>query len=153
MQFRFRYPVLFLLALAALGAHPASAMSLKECSGKYQQAKNAGTLNGRNWYAFRAGECGIGPEDDTAANGPAAVAEPAALKAAASPPAVAPAGLSLPAAIDPKYSAEKPARARLHTCADAYRAHKKAGTLGGLKWIQKGGGFYSLCNRKLKGGA
>jgi hypothetical protein len=154
MQSRFGYPVLFLLASVLLAANPASAMSSKECSEKFQQAKNAGTLAGRNWYAFRTAECGIATSGDAAGSGPKSAVEPVAAQAARPVAAVAaPAGLSLPSAIDPKYSAEKPARARLHTCADAYKAHKRAGTLAGLKWIQKGGGFYSLCNRKLKVGA
>lgn len=154
MQSRSGSAVLFLLPLVLFAAQPAKAMTSKECSERFQQAKNAGTLAGRNWYDFRAAECGIGPGGDAAASGTKAVAEPAAVKTT-TPAATAdmPTGLSLPSAIDPKYSAEKPARARLHTCADAYKAHKRAGTLAGLKWIQKGGGFYSLCNRKLKVGA
>lgn len=39
----------------------------------------------------------------------------------------------------------------MHTCLDQYYVLKDANALGGLKWIQKGGGFYSLCNAKLKG--
>jgi hypothetical protein len=39
----------------------------------------------------------------------------------------------------------------MHTCLDQYYANKDADALGGLKWIQKGGGFYSLCNARLKG--
>ncbi len=120
-------------------------MTLKECSVKYQDAKKAGQLNGRNWYQFRAAECGIG--QDTGADG-----KPVAEKLVAAPPKAPPAGPlpTMPSVIDPKYASEKASKARLHTCADAYRAHKKAGTLNGLRWIQKGGGFYSLCNRKLK---
>ncbi len=39
----------------------------------------------------------------------------------------------------------------MHTCLDSYNAAKAAGTLGGMKWIEKGGGYYSACNRQLKG--
>ena len=39
----------------------------------------------------------------------------------------------------------------MHTCVDSYRAAKANNALGGLKWIQKGGGYYSLCNARLKG--
>ena len=35
---------------------------------------------------------------------------------------------------------------------DQYYANKENDSLGGLKWIQKGGGFYSLCNARLKAG-
>jgi hypothetical protein len=37
----------------------------------------------------------------------------------------------------------------MDTCLDQYRANK-AGN-GNLKWIQKGRGYYSQCNSKLKG--
>jgi hypothetical protein len=39
----------------------------------------------------------------------------------------------------------------MHTCLDAYNAAKAGGTLGGTKWIEKGGGYYSACNARLKG--
>ncbi|ENT79120.1 hypothetical protein H721_00651 [Brucella ovis IntaBari-2006-46-332] len=39
----------------------------------------------------------------------------------------------------------------MHTCLDQYHALKDANALGGLKWVQKGGGYYSLCNARLKG--
>ncbi len=153
---------LCLVALALFVSGPAEAMTLKECSVKYQDAKKTGTLNGQNWSDFRSAQCGMGKavqEVAATAATPAAPADPAtAQPAAAAPaspkqaaaPAPAPANLSLPSVIDPKYAAEKPSKARLHTCADAYRVAKKAGSLQGFRWIQKGGGFYSLCNRKLK---
>jgi hypothetical protein len=50
-----------------------------------------------------------------------------------------------------KYSNETPGKARMHTCLDQYYANKDADTLNGLRWIQKGGGYYSLCNAQLKG--
>ena len=36
----------------------------------------------------------------------------------------------------------------MHTCLDQYNANKAN---GGLNWIQKGGGYYSECNKRLKG--
>ena len=30
------------------------------------------------------------------------------------------------------------------------RSHKAANATGGLRWIQKGGGYWSECNKKLK---
>jgi hypothetical protein len=39
------------------------------------------------------------------------------------------------------------------TCLDQYRVNKTNGGNGGLKWIQKGGGYYSECNKRLKGQA
>jgi hypothetical protein len=37
------------------------------------------------------------------------------------------------------------------TCLDQYKANKADNMNGGLRWIQKGGGYYSMCNRHLKG--
>ena len=41
----------------------------------------------------------------------------------------------------------------MHTCVDQYNANKATNANGGLKWIQKGGGYYSECSKKLKGAA
>ncbi len=72
---------------------------------------------------------------------------------AAPPPSAPPASAgapTFPAAIAPKYATQTPGRARLHTCLDQYHANKTAHADGGLKWIQKGGGYYSQCLKKLK---
>jgi hypothetical protein len=53
--------------------------------------------------------------------------------------------------VNSKYSSESAGKARMETCLDQYRANKAANGNGGLKWIQKGGGYYSQCNAKLKG--
>jgi hypothetical protein len=79
----------------------------------------------------------------------------ASLVTAAAQPA-APAGkgnVVFPPAVSSKYSKESAGRARMHTCRDQYNANKKTGGNGGLKWIQKGGGYYSECNKHLKGAA
>jgi len=144
---------------------PALALTTQECSAKYQAAKTGGTLNGQKWNDFRKANCGA---DATAA--PAAAATPAAAPAAAAPKeakkeaapkeaakeaATAPAAPSGPAvfpnAVDPKYSKETAGKARMHTCVDQYNANKTTNGNGGLKWIQKGGGYYSECTKHLKG--
>jgi hypothetical protein len=59
-----------------------------------------------------------------------------------------------PQAISPKYASESAGKGRLHTCLDQYNANKAAGGgagNGGMKWIEKGGGYYSACNKGLKG--
>ena len=72
----------------------------------------------------------------------------------AAPAAPAPTGnVVFPTAISPKYSNERASRARLHTCRDQYRANKANGGNGNLKWIQKGGGYWSQCNKRLKSAA
>ena len=53
----------------------------------------------------------------------------------------------------PKYSKETAGKARMHTCVDQYNANKATNGNGGMKWIQKGGGYYSECSKKLKGAA
>ncbi len=66
------------------------------------------------------------------------------------PTMAAPAGVTFPKAINAQYASESAGKARLHTCVDAYHVAKSANSLGGLKWIQQGGGYYSLCNAALK---
>ncbi|ACL55791.1 hypothetical protein [Methylobacterium nodulans] len=69
------------------------------------------------------------------------------------PAATAPAGAVFPTAIAPKYEKEPPGKARQQTCLDQYHANKAAGGAGngGLNWIQKNGGYWSECNKRLKG--
>lgn len=137
------------LAVATFAA-PAQALTAQECSAKYQAAKTAGTLGSQTWNDFRKTQCGA---DAAAAPSDAAKTKSAAKdapKTAAAP--AAPAGPAVfPSAIAPKYSSEKPSKARMHTCVDQYNANKATNANGGLKWIQKGGGYYSQCNKRLKG--
>ena len=81
-------------------------------------------------------------------------AKPPAPKTAAAPAMPMPAGNAVfPSAVDPKYSKESAGKGRMHTCVDQYNANKAGNGNGGLKWIQKGGGYYSECNKRLKGAA
>lgn len=135
---------------------PAQALTAQECSAKYQAAKTAGTLNGQKWNDFRKAECGA-DATATPAAAPAAPAVPAAPKATEAKPAAAPAApvgnAVYPSAVDPKYSKESAGKGRMHTCVDQYNANKASNANGGMKWIEKGGGYYSECNKKLKGTA
>jgi len=136
---------------------PAQALTAQECSAKYQAAKSAGTLNGQKWNDFRKAQCGA----DAAAAPAAAPAAPAApkeaeakpKKAAAAPAAApAPSGPAIfPIAVDPKYSKESAYKQRFKTCVDQYNANKATNANGGLKWVVKGGGYWSECDKKLKG--
>jgi hypothetical protein len=132
---------------------PAQALTVQECSAKYQAAKTAGTLNGQKWNDFRKAECGADAAAAPAAAPAAAEAKPAAApKSAAAPAAPVPAGNAVfPSAVDPKYAKDTPGKGRMLTCVDQYKANKATNANGGLKWIQKGGGYYSECNKKLKG--
>jgi len=154
------------LALSCAAAGPAAALTSTECSAKYQEAKKAGTLGSMKWNDFRKAECGAAPEvAPTTVQNPlapgAAKATPSTTPPTAAKPAPAPgpapsatAGSAVfPKAVDPKYASESPGKARQHTCLDQYNANKAAGGTGngGLNWIQKGGGYYSECNKRLKG--
>jgi hypothetical protein len=138
-------------------AQPAQALTTKECSAKYQAAKTAGTLNGQKWNDFRKAECGADAAATPAAAPAAAPPAPAVPKATEAKPAApaAPVGNAVfPTAVDPKYANEKPGLAREHTCSEQWKANKAANTTGGMKWNQKGGGgYYSECNKRLKGAA
>jgi hypothetical protein len=97
--------IITLVGVAVLSGLPsAQALTMKECSAKYEAAQQGGTLQGM-----------------------------------------------FPTAVSPKYAHESPGKARLHTCLDQYNAGKSNNTLGGLKWIEKGGGYYGECNKRLKG--
>jgi hypothetical protein len=153
------------LAALALTA-PAQALTRQECSAKYQAAKTAGTLSGQSWNDFRKAQCAADAAAAPAATPAAAPAAPAAAPAApaapkqakkeaapaAAPAAPMPVGNAVfPTAVDPKYANQKPGLAREHTCADQWKANKAANTTGGMKWNAKGGGYYSECNKRLKG--
>jgi hypothetical protein len=151
----FRAKLLCVAAVSGIAAFaaiaPAQALSSQECSAKYKQAKAAGTLNGQKWNDFRKAECGAG---STAAAAPAtAPAAPAARPApkTAAAPAVPVGNATFPSAVDPKYAKESAGKARQHTCLDQYKANKAGNGNGGMKWIMKGGGYYSECNKRLKG--
>jgi hypothetical protein len=98
------------------------APSVTGCGLKYLTAEVAGKLKGRKWKEFREEECG-------------AVTTQAVF----------------PSAIAPKYSGESPDKARTLTCADQFTANKATNANDGLKWIEKGGGYYSECVSRLKG--
>jgi hypothetical protein len=141
------------LAMLA-AAMPAQALTMQECSAKYKAAQTAGTLNGQKWNDFRKAECGSDAAATPAAPKAAEVKPAAAPKPAATTAAPAPMGDAVfPKAVDPKYSKESEGKARMHTCVDQYNANKAGNANGGLKWIQKGGGYYSECTKKLKGSA
>ena len=161
-----RAKILGAIAMSGLAAlamtSQANALTAQECSAKYKAAKAAGTLADQKWNDFRKAQCGAdAAAAPAAAPGAAPAAEPkeaakkeskkeakeAAAPAAPSGPAV------YPNAVDSKYSKETAGKARMHTCLDQHNANKASNGNGGMKWIQKGGGYYSECSKKLKGAA
>jgi hypothetical protein len=158
-----------LLATAAMvvltWSIPAHALSMHECGAKYRAAQTAKSLNGMSWKEFRKAECGAdaaaapsGASSNTDSGTPAVAASPYDTAAPSKSKRVyntAPAGSStdaaFPSAVSPKYAGKSAGKARMLTCLDQYQANKTANQNGGLKWIQKGGGYYSMCNKHLKG--
>jgi hypothetical protein len=163
------------LALAAMAvivscalAGSANAESIKkQCSEKYKAAKAANTLGGQNWNQFYK-QCEAqlkGTPAPTAAPAaapapapvpaptpaPAPAAAPKKEKASPYPAPVATGPVVFPKAIDPKYASLSAGKGREKTCLDQYHANKTTNSNGGLKWIEKGGGYYSQCNKHLKG--
>ena len=165
MQYRISMGALGAVAALLLIGTSANALTMKECSAKYKTAQTAGTLNGMKWNDFRKAECGTDAAAAPAATAPApktTAAAPAAKTTTGSAPAArtttgsAPAAKPIesgnavfPSAVSAKYSSESAGKARMHTCLDQYKANKTSGGNGGLVWIQKGGGYYSECNKRL----
>ncbi|HEY2247889.1 MAG TPA: hypothetical protein VGH70_10630 [Bradyrhizobium sp.] len=106
------------------GTAKKSAISTPACSVKFLEAKVAGNLNGKKWTDFRREVCG---EHETTA--------------------------VFPTAIAPKYESEKDLdKARTKTCADQFTTNKATNGNGGLKWVEKDGGYYAECVSRLKEG-
>lgn len=141
------------LVLAALGAVPASAaVSSKDCHAKFDAAKKAGTLGNKTYADFKKSDCAAAAASSSSATtaGASSATKPAASSAAAPKPVAN--GPVFPTAIKAAYASEPVSKGRLHTCVDQYRANKATNSNGDLKWIQKGGGYWSQCDHKLGGG-
>ena len=101
-----------------------SAISTPACYVKFLETKVAGKLNGKKWTEYRREVCG---EHETTA--------------------------IFPTVIAPKYTNEKDLdKARTRTCADQFTANKASNATGGLKWVEKDGGYYAECINRLKDG-
>ena len=148
--------IVFIVTIASIPTWTAtaSALSLQECSAKYKAAKSAGTT--MKWNEFRKAECSDAAATPAAGPAPTTAAAPKATKndrasTASTPPSAAAGRAVFPSAVSPKYSKESEGKARMHTCLDQYNANKADNGNGGMKWIEKGGGYYSECNKRLKG--
>jgi hypothetical protein len=144
------------VAVLAFQGTSAQALTMTECSAKYKAAKTDGSLNGMKWNDFRKAQCGTdaGAAAPAAAPASSTASAPAAAPAPAPAPSAAPVAVGnavFPSAVSSKYSSDSAGKARMLTCLDQYHANKAGTGNGGLKWIQKGGGYYSECNKRLKG--
>lgn len=132
-------------AFAIACSAPSHALTMKECSTKYRAAQSAGALQGMTWNDFRKAQCGAG----AAKFAPSETARPTKRGTAGALPARFTNAL-FPTAVDRRYANQSAGKARMRTCLDQYHANKASNGNGGLKWIEKGGGYYSECNRRLK---
>ncbi|MCX2560922.1 hypothetical protein OQ252_05845 [Acetobacter farinalis] len=176
---RIALATLALSCATALSAPAAHALSSKECHASFAAARTAGTLDGQSYKQFKAAKCDAAATPATtpapaaapaeaaktavttpaaAATAPAAAsaaapaATPAAAAPAAAPAAATTAGVVFPSAIAPQYAKLSAGKGRMKTCLDQYNANKTTNGNANLKWIQKGGGYYSQCNTHLKAG-
>src|SRR5690349_6664951 len=101
-------------------AAPANALTMAECSTKYNAAKDAGTLAGQTWNQFRKAQCGT----DAAATTDTKPAD--TKKAAETKPAKAAKAAAADAGAAKGLTAKE--------CSAKYQAAKAAGTLNGMKW-------------------
>ncbi len=148
---------LFVGLAVALSVASASAQdgSMKACGEKWQAAKAANATQGATWPKFLV-ECRAGLAAAAATSGTGAMkAQPAAASAASAPPVnptMAGPLPTFPAAVPAKFAELRPAQARQKACSEQYQANKAQNANGGLRWLEKGGGYWSLCNKRLKAG-
>ncbi|MFT8718238.1 hypothetical protein [Acetobacter sp.] len=141
-----------------------AAVTAKECHAQFKAAKEGGTLGTQTYKEFKAAQCAGSeaeaddkadtPAKTDAAATPAAAEEKTAATKASEKKSSAPAytgNAVFPSKVSSKYSSLSAGKARMKTCVDQYNANKATGANAGLKWIQKGGGYYSVCNKHLKG--
>src|SRR5947207_6330462 len=98
------------LAAACFAVAPANALTTKECSVKYQAAKEAGTLGDMKWNDFRKTHCAANAGDDQPA------AKPSKTKKATTTENDQQTGLTS------------------KQCSAKYQAAKEADMLNGMKW-------------------
>ncbi|RUT25120.1 hypothetical protein C0V97_12900 [Asaia sp. W19] len=152
-----------LLGGVAVASPSAMALSAKECHAKFQAAEKAGTLNGQKYKDFKAAQCGDvstaaaqqampAQEKEAATDKKVTTEAPASPGAgiASKPSTTASGNVVFPTSVSTAYAKLSPGKARMKTCLDQYHANQQSGGNGDLKWIQKGGGYYSQCNAKLK---
>src|SRR5882757_5727271 len=106
-------------------AAPANALTMAECSTKYNAAKDGGTLAGQTWNQFRKAQCGT---DAAAATTPAKATDTKAAATTATDTKPAKKTKTAAAADD----AAKGLTSK--ECSAKYQAAKSGGTLNGMKW-------------------
>lgn len=155
-----------LVSGSLLAGNAAHAVSSKECHQQFTAAKKAGNVKGQSFKEYKAANC---KDNDAVKNSSkkeeakkSEVSKETNVKKdssdkKATTKEVASSSVAsdavFPNAVDAKYAKEKEGAARMHTCLDQYHANKASNKNGNLKWIQKGGGYYSECIKHLKAGS
>jgi hypothetical protein len=147
---------LIVLTAAALPSHAiAQTKTAAACRAEWRANKADNQAKGITEKAYVA-QCRAGAapaQTTTAPPAPPPPTQPAPTTRTrpAAPPPAATGNAVFPSAVSSKYSSDSAGKARFYTCLDQYRANKANGGNGGLKWIEKGDGYYSECNKRLKG--
>lgn len=134
---------------AAVAAPASGKMSFFACHKEFQSAKKSGTLNGQNYAAFKAAHCANNAEAKAPEEAPKKDAKTTSAPAAP----VASGNVVFPNGVSSEFASLSAGKGRQKTCLKQYNANKANGGNGTLKWIQRGGGYYSQCNSRLKGSA
>lgn len=153
------------LSNAALAQEPSAAPEnlMKACGDKWRTVREVETTKGVTWPQFLAA-CRAQASAPTATGDAKREANrEASREAPASPVPASPAPAKpsrqaalvggtpiFPQDIATRHASERLALGRQRTCADQFKANKSADANGGLKWIEKGGGYWSRCNAHLK---
>ncbi len=160
-----RIAVVAVLALGASSLIGQSALAqeapsrenlMKACGDKWRTVRETEKSKGVTWPQFLS-SC---REQASASNSPPASRAPrneasrdSSKDAPARPSrqaAVASSRPVFPQDVAARHASERPALGRQRTCADQFKTNKSLDANGGLKWIEKGGGYWSLCNAHLK---
>lgn len=127
---------------------------MKACGDKWRTVRDVEGPKGVTWPQFLSRCRAETASAAGAARPPAGAAKVDALKETAAKPAKTPAPVVstpvFPEVVSPRHTSERPALARQRTCADQFKANKATGGNAGLKWIERGGGYWSKCNAHLK---
>lgn len=134
---------------------------MKACGDKWRTVRDAETAKGVTWPQYlsacraQASAASVPPATGEAkkeanrSSGQETPAKPAPAKPERQA-ALGGAGPVFPQDVASRHASERPALGRQRTCADQFKANKSADANGGLKWIEKGGGYWSRCNAHLK---
>jgi hypothetical protein len=136
---------------------PRTENAMKACGDKWRAVREVESPKGVTWPQFlascraqMAGATTASPSRESTSN---ADRRPGAEASSIERPQRASrgdAGPVFPREVTAKHVGERPALARQRTCSDQFKANKASDANAGLKWIEKGGGYWSKCNAHLK---